>query len=272
MRTYRAYLSSYLKWNGGDGIDMHSYDRFIMHMRRKGHGQNGIATASAVLRAYARFLHINVQEWQSPRTQGVAINYLRPNQIKLLRDACLQGEKAELELFCFDFLLGTGLRVTELIKLMWTDIDLKEKTLIVREAKENKTRTIKFTATAWKAAMRWALFMYGEGATPERMQLVAEKVIPLTSKEGVETMFRRIASRAHLDMIGLHPHLLRHTFAVIMIKYRIMSVRQLQLHLGHASIATTQRYMQFALLESEQGLEDVDVAEPPMAVMEGLQF
>ena len=254
-------MNTYVEWNGSDEIDMQSYDRFILHMRRKKRRQNGIATATAVLRAYAKFLDINTDKWQRPRTQEVAVTYLRPNEIQLMRNACRQGNKIELELFCFDFLLGTGMRVTELVKLRWTDIDLVERTIIVREAKENKSRIFKLTATAWQAASRWGRHVFGPRIRPEALKLKAEKVIPLTTKESIEVMLKRIAARAHLDVLGIHPHMLRHSFGAITIKNKMLDMRELQMHLGHSSLNTTMRYAQFGLLEGEKGLEKVDISK-----------
>jgi integrase len=262
--TYMWYLRGYLKWNGGGGIDRESYDRYILHLKGLHRRPNGIATAATVLREYADFLGVDTKGWQKPHRQDVVTEYLRSNEIEMIRTAIQKTDSNERNLFIFDFLLNTGLRVTELLKLKWSDLDLTGidtvvegsegaagvvMTCNIRGAKGNKSRIIRLNVGAGRAAMRYARYLFGENIRPEKLRLKPSRVLDLTTKEAIEWILSHVASLAGLDTIGLHPHMLRHTFGVMATKGRMMSERQLQMHLGHSSILTTQRYQQFADLE-----------------------
>ena len=266
VNTYRAYLNGYLKWKKGRNIDMQSYDRYILHLKSRKHRQNGVATAAVVLREYAGSRGVNTNGWQVPRTQRITTEYLRPNEIKMLRDAIFRTGSIERNLFMFDFLLNTGLRISELLALRWCDIDLGDvasggQTCNIRQAKGNKSRTIRLSRGAANAAMRYARCLFGDGATPEALRLKADRIVDVKTKEAVEVTFRRIGTIAGLDVRGLHPHLLRHTFGVMVTKRKLMGEKELQTHMGHASIATTERYQQFADLEGSGALAAADLNE-----------
>lgn len=261
--TYRAYLSGYMKWKRGTTIDMKSYDRYILHLKGLHRRQNGVATASVVLREYAKFLNVNTTGWQKPRAQKVVTEYLRKNEMDMLHIAIQKTEHNERNLFIFDFLINTGMRVGELLKLKWSDMDLEGRdggmvTCNIRQAKGNKSRTIRLSVGARRAAMRYARFLFGEKVKPEALRLNPDRVLDIGTKEAIEWMLTRVASLAGLDTIGLHPHMLRHTFGVMTTKKRVMSEKQLQTHMGHASIATTERYQQFADLDDSDAFAETD--------------
>lgn len=257
-RTYMYYLSSYFRWKGSTAITKESYSNFILHLREKNRKQNGIATCATVLREYARFLGKKVDDWPVPRTQKVVTRYLRPDEIQRIRDAIMGMRNAWRNIFIFDFLLGTGMRVSELLNLRWGDVDVEEGLCHITQAKGNKARTVRLSATALRAFSTYARTVFGEGVTPAEIKGNPGRVLDVTTRQDIEWMLARAAHIAGLDALALHPHLLRHTFAVYMAKNRIMTERELQLHLGHSSLQTTERYMQFSNLEGAE-IKDVEV-------------
>lgn len=266
METYMWYLRSYFRWKGDTGIDMHSYSNYLLHLRRMNRRQNGIATASTVLREYARFKHINTDEWPVPRKQEVPTRPLKENEIMALREAILNGDNPWRNIFIFDFLLGTGMRVDELLKLKWSDLDLEpvqngkyldpeagvRATCVIAVAKGNKSRTIPLTATAAEAAWNYARYVFGDGITARKLRLKKERVLDLTTRMAINYILSTAADRAGLASLGVHPHLLRHTFATSMASSGLMAVHELKPYLGHSSIQTTERYMHFSSMATEK--------------------
>lgn len=139
-------------------------------------------------------------------------------------------DRAILELF-----YSSGLRLSELAALSWTDVDLGEGSVRVL-GKGSKTRIVPVGSKAVAALQ--AL----------RSQQPAQPVEPLfRSRNGgrlgiraIQLRLRHWAQRQGLWQ-RVHPHLLRHSFASHVLESS-GDLRAVQELLGHADIATTQVY------------------------------
>jgi len=91
----------------------------------------------------------------------------------------------------------------------------------------------------------------------EQKKIKSGRIFPYT-RQWVFNLVRKI-KKAGITQVGekkLHPHHLRHSFAIFCIK-RGMDLRKLQMILGHASISTTAHYLQFSPVELEQEYEKI---------------
>jgi integrase/recombinase XerD len=133
-----------------------------------------------------------------------------------------------------EVLLGSGLRYGELARL--AEGDLKPYGLIVRKAKRRKGRTVPVSERAVAAARR----LLALGGVPD---------------DNASQMDHRleVACRA-ADVKRYTAHHLRHTFATTCLRNGL-DLRTLQGRLGHASLATTMKYLH--ALQAEDGLPDV---------------
>ena len=131
------------------------------------------------------------------------------------------------------FLFG-GLRSNELRMLDVGDIDVDERTILVRFGKRNTQRLIPLHTNA-KAALRDHLGDLGDG--PVFLGNRGARI----SNRGVRHLVKRWGKQAGLQK-DLHPHALRHTFAVSLLEAEVdlETIRDL---LGHASIQTTSIYL-----------------------------
>ena len=150
------------------------------------------------------------------------------NTPKELRD------RAMLEL-----LYATGIRVTELITLKMSDINLQMGFLICRDS--SKERIIPFGSKA-----KGALIQYLEDG---RSALVIEKDTdelfvncagqPM-SRQGFWKLIKFYAGKAGIET-DITPHTLRHSFATHLVENGA-DLRSVQEMLGHSDISTTQIY------------------------------
>jgi site-specific recombinase XerD len=138
----------------------------------------------------------------------------------------------------FLLMLDTGIRASELCTLRMDWLNLTQGSMKVT-GKGNKERIVYFASDATKA-----LLFYINTARDDRTNcpyvFLTENGEPLTYN-ALKLIFVRLARKAQVDR--LHPHLLRHSFAV---RYLIQSkgdVVGLQRKLGHTDITTTQIYL-----------------------------
>jgi integrase/recombinase XerD len=118
----------------------------------------------------------------------------------------------------------TGMRADELVKLRKRDIT--ESTIIVRQGKGKKDRVIPLDKE-----LSGLLGLYTDRLTPK------DKVFPISNRQ-VRNIVYKYAPRD----LDVHPHTLRHSFAVHCLKSG-MNIRSLQKILGHSNLNTTQVYL-----------------------------
>jgi site-specific recombinase XerD len=143
-----------------------------------------------------------------------------------------------------ELLFSSGLRVSELVNLNKTDINLKRKEFMVR-GKGQKDRPIFISDTA-----TWWLEQYLEKRTDNSIPMfVRYSGSKKTSLSGnyyrltARSIQRLVARYALLAGITKHvsPHTLRHSFATDLLMNGA-DLRSVQAMLGHSNISTTQIY------------------------------
>jgi integrase/recombinase XerD len=140
-----------------------------------------------------------------------------------------------------EVLYGTGARISEAVGLDVDDIDLAQKSVLLR-GKGGKQRLVPLGSFAAKALsaylvrIRPDLVRVGRG-TPK--VFLNSRGGPL-SRQSAWTVLRSAAEKAGLT-VDISPHTLRHSFATHLMEGGA-DVRLVQELLGHASVTTTQIY------------------------------
>lgn len=154
-------------------------------------------------------------------------------------------------------ILDSGLRLSELINLKLSNINIEENMLFVR-GKGNKDRFTFYTNET-----KEMLIHYLENI---RNKLLNENTdIIFLSKQGLpinkrtfEKMLLKIKLRD--SSISLHPHLLRHTFATRLLEEGAY-LKMVQELLGHESLSTTQIYTNI----SDTKLQNIYINAHPLS-------
>lgn len=192
---------------------------------------------------------------------------LPQGDIQVLPDAQIQTLLASLDAktaqgarqaAILTLMLDSGPRAGEVAGAMLDDLDLDRRVLRVH-GKGGKWRLIPFGATAARALNRY-LGLRDKPMGENRLFLAADGW-PMTSR-GVYQMVRRFGRRCQIP--DLHPHQLRHTFAV---KYLLAGgdLASLQDILGHESIMVTRQYLRFLpehLQAQHSRYSPVDLLQP----------
>jgi integrase/recombinase XerC len=177
---------------------------------------------------------------RSPKLERRLPAILEPGDVRRLIE--LRGEDqspaALRDRAIMEALYSSGLRVSELVGLNWRDIDDDIGMLTVRAGKGNKDRVVPIGEPALDALRAWrrAMPVAWEHDGPVITNLRGSR---LTTRS-VEMMLERRIAVAGLAT-AITPHGLRHCFATHMLGAGA-DLRSIQEMLGHASLATTQRY------------------------------
>jgi len=153
-------------------------------------------------------------------------------------DSLSTRDKAIMELF-----YSSGLRLSELVNLELSAIDLKDRTVRVL-GKGNKTRIVPMGRHAVEALKKWLLL---RGALVRKQVADENANAVFVGKTGRPLSVRAVqlrvdtwARRQGLSM-HVHPHMFRHSFATHLLESS-SDLRGVQELLGHADISSTQIY------------------------------
>ena len=163
-------------------------------------------------------------------------------------------DKAMLEL-----LYATGIRVTELISLNVTDINLTGS--FIRCESKGKERIIPLYPAAVDA-----LSVYIQNIRPKMIADIDEKALFVNvsgdrmSRQGFWKIVKSYQEKAHIDK-DITPHTLRHSFATHLLENGA-DLRSIQEMMGHSDISSTQVYAQLV----KQHLKTVYNKSHPKAI------
>jgi len=152
-------------------------------------------------------------------------------EIDAMRSAC----KTKKERAIIEFLLSSGVRVSELCTIRISDINFDSLAIKVREGKGSKQRTVYINDLANKH-----LVEYLTSRTVQGDFLFYNKWREPLNPGGVRHILKMIEERAGIT--NVHPHRFRRTFATSLAN-RGMEIQEISKLLGHANLNTTLEYV-----------------------------
>jgi integrase/recombinase XerC len=147
------------------------------------------------------------------------------------------------DILIFELLYGCGLRISELVGLNLEDFDRTEQWIRVR-GKGRKERQVPYGGKA--ASALDAYLTKRQAQIGEHGLLVNRFGKRLSDRSAREIV--KLYSRVLAGDSSLHPHSLRHAFATHLLADGA-DLRSIQELLGHARLATTQKYTQVSLTD-----------------------
>ncbi|MBS5317371.1 MAG: tyrosine recombinase XerD [Clostridiales bacterium] len=257
IQSYERDLKYFFKFlndnniNQIGAINSEWIEKYIEHMKEISKSSSTISRTLAAIRAFFFYLIKQEKVYENPalmiampKIPKKVPKILSESEIVLLLEqphtTDIKGirDKAMLEL-----LYATGIRVSELITLKVTDVNVNQGYILCRD--ENKERSIpigKPAITALKnylGEVRYAMIRDQQ----EVALFVNCNGLPLT-RQGFWKILKSYAKSANIST-EITPHMLRHSFAAHLIQHgaNLKSVQQM---LGHSDISTTQVYTQIA--------------------------
>ena len=145
-----------------------------------------------------------------------------------------------------EFLYGSGLRVSELVSVKKTDLELEKGGGYVRIlGKGSKQRIVPLTEITAEKIKAWSDFLSAVGLMPKEGYIIINKKGMRLTRRTVH----RIVKESMLitgQFKNISPHSLRHSFATNLLDNGA-DLRSIQDMLGHSNLATTEKYTHLSI-------------------------
>lgn len=230
-------------------LDRRDLENFVAGLMNEGLSPRSVARMVAAVRGFYRFLvltqHVSTNpadDLEAPRAWPALPNLLGIEEVELLiRQPDVLTPRGLRDRALIEVLYATGLRVSELIHLRASDLNL-ESGYLSCTGKGNKQRIVPI----------------GDQASTWLMKYIREARPALLSKGQSAWLFVNAKGGGSLTRVGfwkilkgygrtaglsstLSPHVLRHSFATHLLEHGA-DLRSIQMMLGHADLSTTQIY------------------------------
>ncbi|KEO82389.1 site-specific tyrosine recombinase XerD [Tumebacillus flagellatus] len=254
LESYARDLNAYIEFLKRGGItDLNQTRRaniiaFLAELQRKGRATTTISRNLASLRAFYGFLLRDglldgdpTANLESPKIEKRLPKVLSVKEVEALLEGPDGGttagvrDKAMLEL-----LYATGIRVSELVSLNLTDVNLNMGFLKCY-GKGSKERIIPLGTVALQSVSEYVMQSRVKLLrNPSEESLFLNHHGQRLSRQGFWKIIKKYALTARIDK-EITPHTLRHSFATHLLENGA-DLRAVQEMLGHADISTTQIY------------------------------
>jgi integrase/recombinase XerD len=253
VQAYHRDVFQFIEYINGiglirlDAVDDAVINRFTTNLFSKGKSEATVSRIIASIRCFYRYL-IVIGEANSNPAMGLKIAHgkkrlpeiLTNKEVNLLlsQPVCsdIKGyrDKAMLEL-----LYATGIKVSELVALNLSDVNLELGALYCRN--DHKNRVIPVYREAVNAVSSYVKAAVVD-LNDQSMPLFVNRSGGRLSRQGFWKIIKQYADMAGIEKC-ITPHTLRHSFAAHLLENGA-DLKSIQEMLGHSDISSTQIYAQ----------------------------
>jgi integrase/recombinase XerD len=231
VRNYTFFVEKFLEKTNKppeklseDDVKMYISDMFDSKSK------NTIMLAAAALKFfYKEVLKKDFEGVPLPKKDKKLPEVLTKNEVKNL----IESTDTVKSRLIVSLLYSTGLRVSELVNLKVSDLNLEDKTGWVRRGKGSKDRLFVMSENLSGELKEYL------GERGKENEFVFSKTKPLTTRN-IQKIIKGARERAGINK-KTTPHTLRHSFATHLLEQGT-DIRVIQSLLGHTSLSTTQLY------------------------------
>jgi integrase/recombinase XerD len=230
-------------------LDRRDLENFVDALMNRGLSPRSVARMVASVRGFYRFAVLTqhlaanpADDLQAPRAWPALPRFLGVEEVeRLIQQPDVSTPRGLRDRALIEVLYATGMRVSELIRLRASDLNL-EAGYLSCTGKGNKQRLVPIgeQAAAWltKYIRQGRPALAGKRASPW-LFVNAQRGGSL-SRVGFWKILKGYGLKAGLPRT-LSPHVLRHSFATHLLEHGA-DLRSIQMMLGHADLSTTQIY------------------------------
>ena len=215
-------------------------EAYMGRLREKGKQARSIVRAMSALRSFFNFLLMDgkikvspLEDIEVPRFKAPIPDVLSETEMLELIRMPDGGKTSLRDRTILELLYATGLRVSELVKLKRSDVNL-DGGFVITMGKRSKERVVPLGTYS-----RDAIKLYLETEKPQGLYLFPNKRNGTLTRQAIWKIIRKYS--AQMERGHISPHTIRHTFATHLLQGGA-DLRSVQILLGHEDISTTQIY------------------------------
>jgi len=247
LQAYRRDLCQFRDWLKKEFLQVDSalIGNYLATLRKKGNKSRTLNRKLSVMRMFYKFLytegktdHNPVEGVSSPRLGRKIPSFLSEKEVEALLEAPpIDEQYGSRDRAILEVVYGAGLRISELINLNLTDLNLKGGWVKVL-GKGSKERIVPLG----REACRWVRIYLRKRRTEttDKLSLFCNRYGKRLSRQACWKIIKKYSQKAGITK-KISPHTLRHSFATHLLS-RDADLRFVQELLGHTNISTTQIY------------------------------
>jgi len=267
VAAYRNDLSQFMSWLISQHPEITLWNEarsdivasYVESLKQKSYTASSVARKIAAIKSFFHFLLARgiivsdpTMNLNSPKVKKHLPQTLPREDVETLLDAPRRKRtpKGLRDLALLHVLYSTGMRVTEVVTLQVSDVDL-EASSVACKSKDNHVRVLPLNVETDQV-----LTEYLSNGRPHLVKNKDETALFLNhrgqqlTRQGLWLIIKAYAEQADLGN-QVTPHTLRHSFAAHKLRSG-SDLREIQHLLGHANISTTQIYSQLLNKEDEE--------------------
>lgn len=225
-----------------------SLNSYMLYLERNHFAASTVSRSVASMRAFFQYLYKEhlitadpAEHLKPPKVEKKMPEILSVEEVDLLlRQPSAATPKGIRDKAMLEMLYATGIRVSELINLKLSDVNLTVGYITCRDAE--KERIIPFGNAAKKALQAYLngvrdSFIHDDSCK----ELFTNCSGKLMSRQGFWKVLKAYAKSAGIEK-DITPHTLRHSFAAHLVQNGA-DLKSVQEMMGHSDISTTQMYL-----------------------------
>jgi integrase/recombinase XerC len=258
QKAYESDLSQFItfweeKYTTGPLLPLRQIiERFLVSLFYKRIDKSSIARKFSCFKSFEKYLATNHAivlnlKLQRPRLDKKLPIYLSINEIIYLLDSVsnesLPSKFPIRDKTIFELIYATGIRCSELVNIVYHDIDMHQKTIRIF-GKGNKERIVLFGEQAKQRLLQYIEHERKPLTIEDEKLFLNHRNQPLTSRS-IQRIFEMFRSFLKIQR-PLTPHKLRHSFATHLLNQGA-DLRVVQELLGHKTLSSTEKYTHVSL-------------------------
>ena len=244
-------LERYLEQQGVDRADQMTatnLNSYILYMEKNGFAPSTVSRSIASIKAFSHYLLVQgvlkediSQTLKSPRIEKKMPEILSIEEIdRLLAQPSGKNPKDVRDRAMLELLYATGIRVSELISMKVSDVNMKLAYIVCRDG--DRERIIPFGQKARKALEQYlhtarGILLKGQDSDTLFTNCSGSPM----SRQGFWKLIKSYARKAGITS-EITPHTIRHSFAAHLVENGA-DLHAVQEMMGHSDISTTQIYV-----------------------------